>query len=98
MALADLLARLETTAPTTLVVSAAAVLVLCGVARETYWWYRLSHIPGPFSCSVTGFAMARKALKGNFHQQLVDLANDYGALSVGAAAAHAGFYREIRLD
>ncbi|TEA13612.1 Cytochrome P450 monooxygenase lolP1 [Colletotrichum sidae] len=56
--------------------TAAAVLL----AREFRQWYRLSHVPGPFSHAITGFAMARAALNGAVHEYYMDLHERYGPL------------------
>ncbi|KAL2760390.1 hypothetical protein ACRALDRAFT_2024383 [Sodiomyces alcalophilus JCM 7366] len=50
------------------------------VAREFYSWYRLSHVPGPFWNSITGWAMVRTALKGSVHEAYMELDAQYGPL------------------
>ncbi|TDZ38190.1 Cytochrome P450 monooxygenase lolP1 [Colletotrichum spinosum] len=60
-----------------LVALAAAAVLL---AREFWQWYRLSHVPGPFSHAITGFAMARAALNGAVHEYYMDLHERYGPL------------------
>ncbi|TDZ19369.1 Cytochrome P450 monooxygenase lolP1 [Colletotrichum orbiculare MAFF 240422] len=60
-----------------LVALAAAAVLL---AREFWQWYRLSHVPGPCSHAITGFAMARAALNGAVHEYYMDLHERYGPL------------------
>ncbi|KAF9875004.1 cytochrome P450 [Colletotrichum karsti] len=57
------------------------VAVVSGLlAREVWRWYRLSHVPGPFWHSVTGFSMARAALNGSVHEYYMALHEKYGPL------------------
>lgn len=64
-----------------LLVLAAGLVLAALVAREFYSWYRLSHVPGPFWNSVTGWALVRMALKGNIHESYMALDAEYGASS-----------------
>jgi hypothetical protein len=49
------------------------------LAYNFYSWRRLSHIPGPFLNSLTGFAMARKSLGGVLYHEMARLTEIYGA-------------------
>ncbi|KAF6792620.1 cytochrome p450, partial [Colletotrichum musicola] len=50
------------------------------LAREFWLWLRLSHVPGPFRHALTGFSMARTALKGSIHEHYMELHEKYGPL------------------
>ncbi|KAF6810739.1 cytochrome p450 [Colletotrichum plurivorum] len=50
------------------------------LAREFWLWLRLSHVPGPFRHTLTGFSMARTALKGSIHEHYMELHEKYGPL------------------
>ncbi|KAI1338852.1 cytochrome P450 [Xylariaceae sp. FL0016] len=59
------------------VIALAALLLL----RAFCAWHRLKHVPGPFLGSVSSIWLVRRALGGNVHVHLRQVAEDYGPLA-----------------
>jgi hypothetical protein len=58
--------------------AAALLLLTAWVARSTWSWYRLRHIPGPVLASVSAAWMIRKISSGRFHEHMCKVSDQYG--------------------
>ncbi len=59
-------------------VSVFVIAVAALIVHTFYSWHRLSHVPGPFLNSLTGFAMVKKSLGGNLYYEMAKMADTYG--------------------
>ncbi len=78
MAVTDLIVALGQVGPTTLSLYLGGALLLTLLAREFVVWYRLRHIPGPWLNSVTILPLLYRNLKGDIHDYMKDLSDQYG--------------------
>lgn len=60
--------------------SLSLAIALCAalVARQFWVWYRLSHIPGPFSASLSKGWLLRHTLSGRMNLELKKACDQYG--------------------
>jgi hypothetical protein len=77
MAVGDILTYLAHVPTVTLAIAAGCVC-LALLLLKFYSWYRLSHVPGPFWNSITGWAMVMKLSKGHWIDEIEKMARAYG--------------------
>lgn len=58
----------------------AGTLVALFLARTLRAWYRLSHVPGPFSGGFSKWWMVRESLRGTQPYAIRDVIEEYGEL------------------
>jgi hypothetical protein len=57
----------------------ALALMITGLGVKRFFiWYRLRHIPGPQSASISVLWQLRNALSGRGHESLRELSESYG--------------------
>lgn len=72
----------------------AGTLVALFLARTLRAWYRLSHVPGPFSGGFSKWWMVRQSLKGRQPYAIRDVIEEYGEYFVLAFFLHLGGGRD----
>lgn len=63
---------------THVLIAASTVLILLFVSSTVYSWWRLRHVPGPFSAQFTKWWFLKHTLKGSIHLSIGDLSEKYG--------------------
>jgi len=67
-------------------IGALAVLVLTYLVPTVWYWYRLSHVPGPFWAAFSKAWMVRESLRGRQPTAIKQATDKYGELMPRRAA------------
>ena len=62
----------------TLALLGAGLLLLSGLVGTFLRWQRLRHVPGPFLNSLTVWPLLKRTVRGDLHQYMKDLSDEYG--------------------
>ena len=69
-----------------LAIGALAIAVLAYLVQVIRQWYRLSHIPGPFSAGFSKWWMVKRSLEGRQPSAIKEVTDRYGWYPIRSGA------------